>query len=354
MQQLKSWVRDYLSDPQVVTLSGLLVVGFGVLAIAGDTLAPVIASVVLAYLLEGAVGRLERLAVPRLAAVLLVFLLFLAMLAILFLVFIPLLVGQISQLAQQLPHMLSTLRGQLLQLPTLYPELLGDQHAAELVERLRAELVVLGQRFLAYSVQLLPTVVTLSVYLVLVPLLVFFFLKDRDVILGWCLRFLPRERPLADQVWHEVNIRVGGYVRGKMYEILIVAIVTYVGFLWLGLDFSALLATVAGVSVVIPYIGALFAALPVLVVALFQWGMGDQMLWALGVYTVIQVLDGNLVAPLLLSETVKLHPIAVIVAILVFGGIWGFWGVFFAVPLASLVQVVVKLWPQRPVRSLLP
>ena len=349
MQQLKSWVRDYLSDPQVVTLSGLLVVGFGVLAIAGDTLAPVIASVVLAYLLEGAVGRLERLAVPRLAAVLLVFLLFLAMLAILFLVFIPLLVGQISQLAQQLPHMLSTLRGQLLQLPTLLLAMISALAAV----RLRAELVVLGQRFLAYSVQLLPTVVTLSVYLVLVPLLVFFFLKDRDDILGWCLRFLPRERPLADQVWHEVNIRVGGYVRGKMYEILIVAIVTYVGFLWLGLDFSALLATVAGISVVIPYIGALFAALPVLVVALFQWGMGDQMLWALGVYTVIQVLDGNVMAPLLLSETVKLHPIAVIVAILVFGGIWGFWGVFFAVPLASLVQVVVKLWPQRPVRGLL-
>jgi putative permease len=347
MHYLRSWVRDTLADPQVVTLAGLLALGFGGLMVAGDTLAPVIASVVLAYLLEGAVGRLQRAGLPRLAAVVVVFVLFLAVLVGIFFVLIPLLVGQLSQLAQQLPHMLGTLRNQLLQLPTLYPDLLGDQHASELVERLRVELVALGQRFLAYSVKLLPTVMTLAVYLVLVPLLVFFFLKDRDAILRWCLNFLPRERPLADQVWREVNIRVGGYVRGKLYEIIIVAIVTYAGFLWLSLDYSALLATVAGISVLIPYIGALFAAAPVVVVALFQWGMGDQVLWALGVYTIIQVLDGNLVAPLLLSETVKLHPIAVIVAILVFGGIWGFWGVFFAVPLASLVQVVVKLWPQR-------
>lgn len=351
MQQLKSWIRETLSDPQVVTLGGMLAVGFGVLAVAGETLAPVIASVVLAYLLDGAVERMTRAGVPRLTAVALIFVLFLAGLVGIFFVLIPLLVGQISQLAQQLPNMLHTLRNQLLMLPTLYPELVGEQQAVELVERLRAELVGMGQRLLAYSVSLLPTVVTLAVYLVLVPLLVFFFLKDRDQIVRWCLHFLPENRPLADQVWREVNVRVGGYVRGKLYEIIIVAVVTYIGFLWLALDYSALLATVAGVSVLIPYIGALFAAAPVAVVALFQWGMGEQVLWALGVYTAIQVLDGNLVAPLLLSETVKLHPIAVIVAILVFGGIWGFWGVFFAVPLASLVQVVVKLWPRHRSRS---
>lgn len=347
MQNLKTWFRDTLSDPQVVTLAALLVSGFGILAIAGETLAPVIASVVLAYLLEGAVGRLEHAGLPRPVAVALVFLLFLAVLVGIFFVLIPLLVGQVTQLAQQLPHMLQTLRSRLLLLPTLYPELVGETQAMELVERLRVELVAMGQRLLAYSVSLLPTVVTLAIYLVVVPLLVFFFLKDRDQVLGWGLGFLPEERPLADEVWREVNIRVGGYVRGKLYEIIIVAAVTYVGFLWLRLDYSALLATVAGISVLIPYIGALFAAVPVVLVALFQWGPGDMVLWALGVYTVIQVLDGNVLAPLLLSETVNLHPIGVIVALLVFGSIWGFWGVFFAVPLASLIQVVVMLWPRR-------
>ena len=64
-------------------------------------------------------------------------------------------------------------------------------------------------------------------------------------------------------------------------------------------------------------------------------------------YLVIQALDGNVLVPLLFSEVVDLHPIAIIVAVLVFGGIWGFWGVFFAIPLATVVQSVLKAWPRR-------
>jgi putative permease len=81
---------------------------------------------------------------------------------------------------------------------------------------------------------------------------------------------------------------------------------------------------------------------PVVLVAFFQWGWGAQLAYATGAYLLIQLLDGNLLAPLLLSEIVKLHPIAIIVAILVFGGLWGFWGVFFAIPLATLVQALIN------------
>lgn len=348
MNPLKTWFRRHFSNPQVVILAVVLLLAFAVIMFAGRVLAPVIASIVIAYLLEEMIQPLVRAGVPRLVAVLVVFLVFLAVLFGIVLVLIPLLVGQVGQLAQQLPAMVSTLREQLLRLPELYPDLIDQQQAVEMVEQVRIELLMMGQRLLAYSVALLPTLVSLSIYVVLVPLLVFFFLKDKARILNWFVTFLPSERSLVNQVWRQVDVKVGGYVRGKLYEIVIVGVVSYVVFLALDLQFSALLATATGLSVLVPYVGALVVAAPVGLVAYFQFGATNELIWVIAAYAIIQALDGNVLAPLLLAETVNLHPNAIIVAILVFGAIWGFWGVFFAVPLASVVQAVVEAWPRQP------
>ncbi len=346
MTRLSDWLRRHFSDPQVVTLTVLLAIVVALIVLLGRSLAPAIASLVVAYLLEGGVKRLSRAGLPRLAAVMIVFLVFLAALIAFFLVLLPLLAAQVLELAQSLPSMAAAVREQLLELPELYPDLIGEQQATELVDRLRLDMLALGQRAVGYALGALPTLMTLAVYLVLVPMLVFFFLKDKDRLVGWALALLPPERRLAAEVWQDVNAMVGGYIRGKLYEIVIVAAVTYVAFALLGLDFSALLATATGLSVLIPYIGALVVAAPVGLIAFFQWGASEQMIWVLAAYGLIQLLDGNVLAPLLLAETVKLHPVVVIVAILVFGGIWGFWGVFFAVPLASVVQAVFNAWPR--------
>jgi putative permease len=347
MNPIEAWFRRHFSDPQVIILAVVLLSGLAVIMLAGQILAPAIASVILAYLLEEMIAPLVRAGVPRFVAVVVIFLLFLAVLLGIVLVLIPLLVGQVGQLAQQLPVMVSALREQLLRLPEMYPDLIDQQQAVEMVEQLRFELLMLGQRLLAYSVALLPTLVSLSIYVVLVPLLVFFFLKDKARILSWFVGFLPEQRSLVNQVWRQVDLKVGGYVRGKLYEIVIVGVVSYIVFLALGLQFSVLLATATGLSVLVPYVGALVVALPVALVAYFQFGTINDLLWVLGAYGIIQAIDGNVLAPLLLAETVNLHPNAIIVAILVFGGIWGFWGVFFAVPLASVVQAVVESWPRQ-------
>ncbi|HSK39277.1 MAG TPA: AI-2E family transporter [Arenibaculum sp.] len=347
MTPLFGWLRRTFADPQVMTLALLLLFGFLVLALFGRMLAPVIASIVVAYLLEGAVGFLQRLKVPRMAAVVIVCLLFVSLLLGLFLILVPLLMSQVAQLAQQLPVIYVEAQEALLQLPEHYPELVSRQQIRELSDRLRTEVFGYGQALLVYSVAWLPTLVTLATYLVLMPMLVFFFLKDKQRILAWFLEFLPRDRPLVDRVWQDANNKFGGYVRGKAYEIAIVGIVAYLVFLAMGLQFSALLAAATGLSVLIPYIGALVAAVPVALAAYVQWGIGNELAWAMAVYWLIQSLDGFVLAPLLLAETADLHPNAIIVAILIFGGIWGFWGVFFAVPLASLVQAVLTSWPRR-------
>ena len=107
-----------------------------------------------------------------------------------------------------------------------------------------------------------------------------------------------------------------------------------------------------GLSVLIPFVGAALVTLPVFVVAVIQFGWT----WDLGivmiVYGVIQFLDGNVLVPLLFSEVVDLHPITIIVAVLAFGGVWGVAGVFFAIPLATLIKAIYKAWPHHAGESL--
>jgi putative permease len=106
-----------------------------------------------------------------------------------------------------------------------------------------------------------------------------------------------------------------------------------------------LLAVLVGLSVIIPFIGAAAVTVPVVMIAYFQWGWSSEFAYLLLAYGIIQALDGNVLVPLLFSEAVNLHPIAIILSVLVFGGIWGLWGVFFAIPLATLVKAVLDAWP---------
>ena len=148
------------------------------------------------------------------------------------------------------------------------------------------------------------------------------------------------------RIWHEMNLQMANYVRGKAIEILVVGLVSYVFFLFMGLQYAALLGLLVGLSVVIPYIGAMIVTFPIAAVGYFQWGFGSELLWLMVGYGIIQALDGNVLVPLLFSEAVNLHPIAIILAVLVFGGLWGFWGVFFAIPLATLVKALYNAWPR--------
>ncbi len=119
----------------------------------------------------------------------------------------------------------------------------------------------------------------------------------------------------------------------------------YISFGLMGLNYAALLALLVGLSVIIPYIGAMLVTFPVLLVGFFQWGVGTEFYTLFAVYLVIQALDGNVLVPLLFSEAVNLHPVAIILAVLFFGGIWGTWGVFFAIPLATLIKAIISAWP---------
>jgi len=203
----------------------------------------------------------------------------------------------------------------------------------------------MGKRILAFSLSSLQDSVTIIIYLILVPLLIFFFLKDKTLILTWFSNFLPEKRQLSHSVWIEMDFQIGNYVRGKFWEIMIVGVASYIAFAILGLKYSLLMASLVGLSVVVPYIGATVVTFPVAIIGFFQWGWTSDFAWLMIVYSIIQGIDGNVIVPLLFSEVVNIHPVAIIVAVLFFGGLWGFWGVFFAIPLATLVNSVRRAWP---------
>ncbi len=346
MNLLTSWFRRNFADPQVVILGIVLVLGFVVVIGLGRMLAPVFASIVIAYLLEAAVYRLQRVGLPRLAAVLLVFIMFLASLFFLLFGLVPMLSRQLTQLVQAIPNYITQGQELLLQLPQRYPQMVSEQQVEQMISSVGNELAVGGQQFLTWSLASVGNVVGLLVLLVLIPVLVFFMLKDKKILIDWFKGYLPTERHLVTSVWVDVEAQIANYVRGKAGEIVIVGAVSYLTFVSLGLQYSALLATMVGFSVLIPYIGAAVITLPIAFVAYFQWGWGWDFGQVMIAYAIIQALDGNVLVPLLFSEALNLHPVAIIVAIIVFGGLWGFWGIFFAIPLATVVAAVLKAWPR--------
>ncbi len=352
IQIFHDWVRRYFSDPQIIILGFLLFLGFILIFMLGDMLAPVFASIVIAYLLEGMVaGFVKRLRMPRIAAVSVVFLLFMASLFILIIGLLPMLSRQIGQLLQDLPSMIARGQVEMMQLPERYPQFITESQIKEILNYLGKETTQLGKDLLSFSLASVKSFITIVVYLILVPLMVFFFLKDKRMILEWVKGFLPEDRRLATEVWHEVNGQVANYVRGKIWEIFIVWWVSYITFKLLKLDFTVLISLFVGLSVIVPYIGATIMTLPVALIAWFQWGWGSDFVYVLAAYGIIQALDGNLLVPLLLSGVVNLHPVAIIMAVLVFGGLWGLWGLFFAIPLATLFHSVIKVWFAKKIKE---
>lgn len=341
----KNWYQRNFSDPQAVILAVFLVAGLLIVIYLGRMLAPILTAIVLAYMLEAVVALLERHNVPRLFSVIIVFLLFLLTVLLLFLLIVPVLSQQFTQLITELPKQMDKGQQQLMRLPEMYPQAFTESQVNEIMSEIRKQITNFGQAFLSFSLASIPVLFALVIYLILVPLLMFFFLKDKALIVNWLKKYLPRERGLAAMVWHEMDQQIGNYVRGKFVEIFIVGGVTYVTFLIMGINYALLLSVLVGLSVIIPYIGAAAVTIPVALIAYFQWGWGPDFIWLLVAYGIIQALDGNLLVPVLFSEAVNLHPVAIIVAVLVFGGLWGLWGVFFAIPLATLVKAVLNAWP---------
>jgi putative permease len=335
-------LRSLASDPQIVVLAAVLAAGVALLYGIGFQLIPFIAAFVLAYFLDAGVQQLTRRGLGRGLAVGIVFAAYLV-------VYVALLVGPLQlvavravEAAAELPSQTGELLARIQALPDPTFGLLPEAVRQELLTFLLGRTQSWFGDALRGSIELLPRVTSWVVFLFLVPLLVFFFLKDKALLIRGFVRCLPRRRELVTRIWLEMETQLGNYVRGKIWEILIVGVVTWLVFALLGFNYPVVFGVLSGLSVVVPYVGAIGLAVPVFVQGLAQWGLGWELGWLMIAYTVIQFVDGNVLTPYIFSEAVKLHPVVILLAVFVFGGVWGFWGVLFAIPLATFAKALLN------------
>lgn len=347
LRLLREAVRRLLPNAQAVLLASTLIISFVLIYSLSDLLMPVFVSTVIAYLLEGIVNKIESMKVSRLASVYLVFLSFMLILGFLLFFLLPVVSEQAVELVQQIPSILSRAQTEIMRLSKVYPQFFSEKKIQQIMPLAQKELLSYAQNLLSISAASVVGLVSVMIYLFLVPMMVFFFLKDKELLVSWFVQFMPDERHLTVHVWEEIDEQIGNYVHGKFAEVFILWFVSFATYAALGLNYAMLLAVLMGLQVIIPYIGATLVTFPVLGVAYFQWGLsGDDFMYVLIAYSIIQALDGVILVPLLFSEAVNLHAVAIIIAILFFGGLWGFWGVFLAIPLATVVKAVLRAWPR--------
>ncbi|API86371.1 AI-2E family transporter [Francisella uliginis] len=339
---IKNWYRDRYQNNEPIVFIGLMLFFYLVLTFLGNYIAPILAALVIAYLLDTFVNILHKATkINRLILVYFVYIIFLIVLLSVIFVLLPIIVNQMIDFIKQASHTLSSLKTSLEHLSKQYPTLLTVDRIDSIVswfdsidwKKISSSI---GSFILQNTATTLPVLFSILIYLFLVPLMVFYFLKDKSKIIGWFKSFLPEDNNALFFVWNDLKPKLADYVRGKAIEFIIVSIVTYLGFAYFDLNYSILLAVGVGLSVIIPYVGMVMITIPVVMVGILQYGLSITLVWMLTVFFIIQALDGNLLVPLLFSEVLNMHPVGVVSAILIFGGMWGLWGVFFAIPLGLL------------------
>ncbi|MWP62267.1 AI-2E family transporter [Gilliamella sp. Pas-s25] len=346
LKMFMEWYKKRFSDPHVVSLMAVIVGLFIIIYFFNKILLPVLIAIVLAYLLDRPVNFLHKKNIPRTLAVVMVLLLFLMVVLVGFMILLPLIWQQSVSLITNIPNMLNFANNFLTTLPEHYPELIDVGLFDSVLQGITEKVVQTGNSLLQFSIVSLLGLVSVAINAVLVPIMMFFLLKDKAKIWGYCSKILPKNRTILNKVAAEMDMQISNYIVGNVLHIIILTICVYIPFWYFGLDYGLLLAVLVGLSVLVPYVGIIISTIPVVLIALFQWGLTAQFGYLLFFYILIQTLDGNLLVPCLFSEKLNLHPLVIILAVIVFGGLWGFWGIFFAIPLATLVKAIINAWPK--------
>lgn len=345
LDELNKVFKKIFSNEETIVFSLAILLFFLIITYFGSILTPFLISVVVAYLLVGLQKKIQTYNIGQSASLIITFSIFIVTGAALIVWLVPLLYIQLQAFILDVPNLFNNFLDFMSDLPAKFPELVSSEQIAIFFQAVSEEISVIAQNIIKSSISGIQSTITILLYIILFPILVFFFLFDRKNIIDGVLKIIPGKREMFSNVWAEMDIQLSNYVRGKTIEIFIVGAVAAIIFSSLGLKYSALLSVLVGLSVIIPYVGAFLVTIPVVIVGLLQFGLGTQFYLLVGLYLLLQALDGNLLVPLIFSETVKLHPVVIILAVFIFGSMFGFWGVFFSIPIATFIKAVWNAWP---------
>lgn len=359
-------MTPYAGSPfhRVIVLTTAVLAGLWMLADLGTLLAPFILAFVLAYVLDPVVDRLERARLPRSLAILVLSLPVIGALALLLFLGVPALAEQVQSLIERAPEVIERLARWIdglrigilgLDLPLVDEEELAARlrgvSPAAVISYLEAQQAAIAQRAWQGVLGLgrgIGTVFTILGYVVLTPVLTFYLLRDWDGIVARLSTYVPR--PRHDR-WSAFARRydhlLSRYLRGQLLAAAIVGILTWIG-LWIaGFPYSGLVGAVAGVFNIVPYLGLIVSLVPAIIIAIISGSFLVSILKVAVVFGVVQFLDGSIVGPKIVGESVGLHPVWVILAIAVAGFFLGFVGLLLALPGAILIKLLLEVGLER-------
>jgi len=347
LEELNNLFKKIFSNEETLIFALLLCIGFLIIFFLGNILTPFLMSLIFAYLLIGMQKRLEAYGLNSTVALIFTYSFFLLIGIALMVWLVPLVYQQLQSLVLEIPKWVKTFTVFIQTVPENYPDLVSSDQITTFLQSLSGQITAISEEFLKASIAGIQNTVTIAINLILLPILVFFFLFDRDSIISSFLKILPKERAMLKNVWVEMDDQLSNYARGKAIEIVIVGLAAAIIFIYFDLQYIALLSVLVGFSVLIPFLGAFLVTIPVAIIGLLQFGLSFDFWLLMGAYLVLQILDGNLLVPLLFSDAVKLHPVIIMLAVFVFGALFGFWGVFFAIPIATLIKAIWNSWPKN-------
>ncbi|MAK14889.1 MAG: AI-2E family transporter [Proteobacteria bacterium] len=347
---LKNFFDTYFFKEEQYAALVLLLIALVLIYFVGSLITPFFVALLIAYLLNGAMAFFGTRGASKRTALSLAFIIFTAFYVSIFLL-LPLITSQIGSLINELPAIANYVEKLAQNLLKAYPELFSQSQVDGLVGSITSFFPSIAEQILIQMNAGFSAMMNALIYIILIPFFVFFFLKDKTEMIEYATYFLPKNSQLLSTLWSDLNVQLFGYIRGKALEMIIVGFITSIVFALIGVNYSILLGIMVGLSVLVPLFGAIIVTIPVVAIGLFQYGLESTFFIFLASYLIIQTLDGNFLFPLLLGREVNLHPVLIILAILIFGGIWGFWGLLLAVPIATFIRAILRVWPKKELTS---
>lgn len=301
-------------------------------------LAPFIIACFIAYLLYPVIKKIHSYQIPKGLAILLIYLLFFGGIAFLSYRFYPRIVLQLSDLNEHLPQLIQMYETTIFQVyesTSFLPETVHDK-MDELISSIEKNLDTLTGKLIGGLTKIFDMIVFITV----LPVLVFYFLKDFEEIKQYFLKFIPEKyRPICWNIVQGIDESLGNYIRGQLLVSLFVSLVTYLTFELLNIEYSLLLAIIMGLTNIIPYFGPIIGAVPAVAIAATM--SSKTVIFVLIAVFVIQLIESNLIAPYIVGRSIAIHPIAIIFALLLGGNLAGITGMILAVPLLTMSREVV-------------
>lgn len=330
-------VRDQLKYWGIAAL-----VFFVVLWALGDVLLPFVVGSTIAYFIDPMADRLERAGLSRIAATTVITFLAIFVFAIVVLLVVPTLVSQTIGLIEVMPQLTRDLQAFLIK---SFPSLLDESST------LRKTLISIGETIQSQGGEVLNSligsalkVVNVVVFFVVVPVVTIYMLLDWDRMITRVDNLLPRDHaPVIRRLASEIDATLASFIRGMGTVCLILGTYYAVALMLVGLQFGLVVGFIAGLVTFIPYLGALIGGTLAIGLALFQfWGDWASIGMVVIVFAIGQMIEGNFLTPRLVGKSVGLHPVWLLLALSVFGSMFGFIGLLVAVPMAAALGVLTR------------